>query len=138
MGVRPRPPSCRSEVSGFRAMMPPLEGPHRQGQGTATRRTRTSATRREVKVKGAEAWLPEATTTTRRTMTSTRPSNLILTQEFGACSTGGTEGSTLPVVCPTLPSGVTRRRATVEVTVRTRRESWTTEPGELHYFTPST
>ena len=49
------------------------------------------------------------------------------------CSTEGTDGSTPQVACPTHPSGDTRRRATVEVTVRTRRESWTTGPGESYF-----
>ena len=46
------------------------------------------------------------------------------------CSTEGTDASTLLVACPTLPSGDTRRRDTAEVTVRTRRASWTTGLGK--------
>ena len=48
------------------------------------------------------------------------------------CSTEGTEGSTRLVGCQTRPNGATRRRATVEDTARTRRESSTTGLGKSH------
>ena len=60
--VRPWPPSCevKSVVGGL--WCPPLEGSHRQGRATATRRTRTSATRRAARPAAEAGWPREVVT----------------------------------------------------------------------------